>query len=231
MNLLNAKKIITRLLRPFRKQSFALNELDLKLMRHLGFSNGFFIEAGANDGISQSNTLLLEQKLNWTGLLIEAIPSLAGKCKINRPKCIVENCALVSSDYPHQHVEMRYCNLMSVVKGGMRNSAEEDYHIESGKKFLRDNEEVHVVDVPAMTLSGVLDKHQIKNVNFLSLDVEGYESEVLKGIDFSRHAPDFMLIEVRYRDDIERIINNRYQEIAVLNSNQSYSDILYGRKN
>ncbi len=229
MNFNITKKVIKKFIRLFRKKSFALNELDLKLLAHLEFKSGFFVEVGANDGISQSNTLLLEQKLDWRGILIEAIPSLAKQCMFNRPKCIVENCALVSSNYEASYVEMRYCNLMSVVKGGMKNPEDEEYHIQRGKRFLGVNENVHTVKARAMTLTQVLEKHCIDEVDFLSLDVEGYETEVLKGIDLRRHAPKWMLIEVRNRDEIESIIATQYRPVSTLHSCESYADILYER--
>jgi len=50
---------------------YSLNNLDEKLLKYLNFNNGFFIEAGANDGVNQSNTLMYEQKYGWSGLLIE----------------------------------------------------------------------------------------------------------------------------------------------------------------
>ena len=78
---------------------YSLHELDEKLLKYLNYENGFFIECGANDGVSQSNTLLLEQKLNWSGLLIEPGLDNFHKCKHIRSKCIVENYALVSSEY------------------------------------------------------------------------------------------------------------------------------------
>ena len=43
------------------------------LLKYLNYENGFFIEAGANDGVVQSNTFYFEKELNWTGLLIEPI--------------------------------------------------------------------------------------------------------------------------------------------------------------
>ena len=69
----------------FRKRrSFGLDKLDVKLEQYVDFDNGFFIEAGANDGIKQSNTLYFEKYRNWRGLLIEPIPELAMKCRKNR---------------------------------------------------------------------------------------------------------------------------------------------------
>lgn len=165
--------------------------------------------------------------MGWRGLLIEAIPALAEQCRQNRPRCIVENCALVSSDYPEETVEMRYCNLMSVVKGGTRNEEEQ---IESGTRFLHKNENTYTVTVPARTLSDVLNQHGIGHIELLSLDVEGYEPEVLKGLDFPHHRPHFMLIEVGSRNDIEVIINAWYQPTAILTMNSNYQDILYKRR-
>lgn len=213
----------------FRRRSYALNQLDLKLLPYLDFQNGFFVEVGANDGISQSNTLYFEKHKGWKGLLIEAIPVLAEKCRQNRPRCIVECCALVACDYPEETVEMRYCNLMSLVKGAFGSDLEDDRYIESGTQFLREGDTSYVVTVPAKTLSTVLDSYEISHIDYLSLDVEGYEAEVLRGIDFERHAPTFLLVEVWHnkKDVIEATLEAYYREIAILNSNNTYSDLLY----
>jgi hypothetical protein len=50
--------------------------------------------------------------------------------------------------------------------------------------------------VVARSLSRLLDQHGIENVDFLSLDVEGHEADILAGIDFRRHRPTFILIEI-----------------------------------
>ena len=109
-----------KLAAPAQEQSFSLNELDLKLKPYLNFREGFFIEAGANDGVSQSNTLYFERYRSWKGLLIEPIPELAAQCRKNRPGCLVENCALVPFGFSEPQMAMSYCNLMSLVKGAMK---------------------------------------------------------------------------------------------------------------
>ena len=79
----------------FRKTKPSLDGIDDKLRKYLDFKNGFFIEAGANDGYSRSNTYYLEKKLGWTGLLVEGIPELYVKCVKRRPNSVVIGCALV----------------------------------------------------------------------------------------------------------------------------------------
>ena len=59
----------------------ALYDLDRRLGRYLRFRNGIFVEAGANDGFTQRNTYYLERFLGWSGLLVEAIPSLCERAK------------------------------------------------------------------------------------------------------------------------------------------------------
>lgn len=52
------------------------------------------------------------------------------------------------------------------------------------------------LDVPTSTLSAVLDRAGVRHIDLLSLDVEGHETDVLKGLDFDRHAPRYILIEI-----------------------------------
>ena len=214
------------------KDSYALDQLDLKLLEFINFSKGFFVEAGANDGIRYSNSLYFEKYMKWQGLLIEGIPALAEKCRQNRPDSIVENCALVSFDYSGSTIDMQYSNFMSIVKGAFGSEEEDNKYLQTGEKFLPEGEKTYTVTVPAKTLSSILDEYNIQKVDLLSLDVEGYELNVLQGIDFSRHAPSYLLLEIWHdkKDNIFHAIAPYYEQLSILNSNDSYADILFQKK-
>ena len=174
----------------------ALNAIDDKLAKYLGYSGGFFIEVGANDGFTQSNTYYLEKFLGWSGILIEPIPDLFEQCRSTRRNSDVFNYALVSSEHSSKAVSMRYANLMSLTEGAFADQAIENEHISVGLK-VQNIDGSYKIDVPARTLESVLDdvKDKPATIDFFSLDVEGYELNVLKGLNLERYRPRYLLLE------------------------------------
>jgi len=174
--------------------------LDYKLVSILTkmFPNGgTYVEAGANDGVTQSNTLLLQEHFNWKGLLIEPCVQSYKKClKTRGDKNIVVNCALVSSDeiksikgdFVAKESGVDWDSLMNSIDGKRKNNSS-------------------LVEVDACTLGKIVKDNNIKDIDFMSLDVEGFELEVLKGIDLlAEWSPKVFLIEL-YPVEYEEVVS------------------------
>jgi FkbM family methyltransferase len=185
----------------FRKFN-ALNNLDKKLLQYINYKNGFYIECGANDGVDQSNTWHFEKFKNWHGILIEAHPEIFRELKKNRNKRnILVNKFLVSNNYKSQTVNISNNDLTSKF-----NTADEGSSLST-----------------PITLTEVLKKNNVpKLIDLFSLDVEGYEFEVLEGIDFENYKFKYFLIETSNFDKLNNyLIVKKYKFIDKL-SNHDY---------
>jgi len=209
-----------------RYSYLGLNGLDRKIERHLDFDHGLFIEAGANDGLRQSNTYYFEKIRGWTGLLVEPEPTQAAACRRNRCSRVVE-AALVASEVPGATVELHFAGLMSTVSGALGNAEVTARHIADGLA-VQQLPATRRLLVPARTLSALLDEAGIdRPVDLLSLDVEGGEPEALRGIDFARHAPRFICVETRDTEAITKVLEPRYRLLEVLTDFGAHRDLLY----
>lgn len=206
-----------------KKKYFGLNEIDKKIDQYLDYNNGYFVELGANDGISQSNTLFLERSKRWKGILIEPILSKFNQCKIVRGKDNkFYNCACVSYKFDVNEVEMIFSNLRSVTNHN-KNLIDPKKHIKKEDlKFFQNHKKIKV---EARTLNSILkDAEAPKLIDFLSLDTEGYENEVLNGIDYLEFNFKYILVETKNFNDTNKILTkNNYKCINQL----SYHDYLF----
>ena len=163
---------------------------------------GFYIELGAFDGITQSNSYFFELNRNWKGILIEPSKSAFELCCKNRPNSIVVNCCCVSNIYKDDTILGDFnSTLMSSVNGNR----------------LKAND---LIEVKAMTLEKILDEN-ISNdieIDFLSLDTEGYELPILQGLNLDKYRPKYLLIEI-YRNDFNNILTYLQSKNYILHSN------------
>ena len=111
--------------------------------------------------------------------------------------------ACVGFEYKDKYVDMKYANLMSISNNLDLDLSNKKVYLEQAKKHLKNNEIVFSFGAKSRTLNDILDEAKAPhNIDFLSLDVEGAELEVLKGINFSKYNFKYLLIEVR---DLKRM--------------------------
>jgi FkbM family methyltransferase len=182
-----------------RKKYYSVNDLDKKLEKYLNFDYGYFVELGANDGVTQSNSLYFEKHRNWKGVLVEPSPNNYLKCKSNRStESNVFCCACTSFLYKEKFVEIAYSNLMTSPLGLESDIINPIDHAKSGNIFLSNKEDNFIFGALAIPLNNLLIQAGSPSlIDFLSLDVEGAEIEVLKGINHKEFRFKYMCIETR----------------------------------
>lgn len=178
-------------------------EQDKWLNEHIfhGKRNGVFIDVGAHDGISCSNSYFFEKNLNWTGICIEPIPEIFQRLQKNRACICVEGCAYNKEGKVNFTRMHGYCEMLSGIdeeyNSQHKNRIESELTTMGGTK---ENLSVH-----SYTLDKLCKTHNITEVDYLSIDVEGSEMSVLQGIDWSSLNIDIIDIEVNYKEDEELI--------------------------
>jgi hypothetical protein len=114
-----------------------LDGLDKKLIAYLPQGVGYFIEAGANDGVRQSNTYFLEKCCSWAGLLVELVPRLAKKCAKNRSRSVMAQVVLVSPEQSGTDVKIIDLDLMSLVADQSAGLIDAEKHVQLAENVQR----------------------------------------------------------------------------------------------
>jgi len=150
-----------------------------------------YLEVGAFDGIKHSNTLVLQEKLGWSGILVEPINSYYQLLKKNRPNNICINSLLHSQEEKKFHILKQGPESRVIVETKFNKLKR---HI---KNFLKRN---NMEALKSTTVNQLCSKYQITELDFISLDVEGMEYDVLQGINFDRIDVTAILIECRHHN-------------------------------
>jgi FkbM family methyltransferase len=205
---------------------YGLDNLDQRLLPHLPDGPGTFVELGAFDGINQNNTYWLEQNRGWRGILIEPIPEVFRRCVANRPLATVVNCACVAPDYGERDIEMVYSGLMSIVRGARLSDEADEAWVARGEQLQQLQR--YSVRVPVRTLTSVLAEYSRRPIDLLSLDVEGYELQVVQGLDLDRFRPRNILIEESGTSAIsDHLARYQYYPACEISRRAFTRDILY----
>jgi len=175
--------------------------------------DGIFLEVGCIDGIHLSNSLRFEE-MGWNGLCIEPSPKTFKMLKQNR-KCICENVAVSNVKGIAKFREiMGYADGLS---GLVDKYDPKHWQRADGERQHPDALSDEIIEVDTDTLSNVLERHKLYNIDFATIDTEGGEYEILQGIDFDRFNIKVILVENNYSND-----NNSSVRDLLFNSGYRY---------
>lgn len=186
----------------------------LKMNVFKDFKNGFFVDVGAHDGVTINNTLFFEKNDGWRGINIEPLAHIFEKLKLNRPECININAAVDTLDgYAEFSNNTGRCEMLSGLKKYYN-----DLHID---RINRENKQYHgsveTITVKTRSLESIFSEHNVKHINYLSIDTEGAEFAVIKSINFDKVFIDVIGFENNYDHEsgpiVEYLVSKNYKKI------------------
>lgn len=168
--------------------------------------NGVFIEIGAHDGRSCSNTLFFEENRNWKGICIEPGPEEFKKLTENRKSININACV---SDYDGQS-EFTYIEGYSMMLSGLSENYNYSHQNRIDHEVTSNGGTVNKIQMPVHKLQTILDNHQIFEVDYCSIDTEGSEFNIIKSIDFDKTNIKVFSIENNYgNEDIKNYLETK----------------------
>jgi FkbM family methyltransferase len=160
----------------------------------------YFVEFGATDGVQLSNTWLLEKKLGWNGILAEPAQTWHASLKSNRSCHIETKCVASQSNLKLNFLEVG-CNAeLSAIEDFANNGDHSSkLRLTSSRRFV----------VDTISLNDLLDKYNAPaDIQFLSIDTEGSELDILEAYDFSRRKIRSICVEHNHIEPRRQSIRN-----------------------
>jgi FkbM family methyltransferase len=199
------RKILSQSKSQLRQDIFVLSESDFK-------KNGYFIEFGGTNGIDLSNSYILEKEYGWSGIVAEPGKKWHQELFKNR-RCIVDTrCVWRASGEKLLFNQPSEAELSTI--DTFSNSDNHSKTREGGEKFY----------VDTISLVDLLDHHAApKHIDYLSIDTEGSEYEILSAFDFQKYKIKIITCEHNYTENRQKInsllTGNGYE--------QKYADISF----
>ena len=152
------------------------------LLVHCVKRGGYFVEVGVGDGVNISNTYLLESQYDWSGLLVEPNQGFHDHIRSSRKAKLDTRCAALSDGKKVEFEEVLEAGEFSrLVRHGNR-----EFDEGATRRYL----------VETATLDNLLEEHNApREIDYISIDTEGTELEILQGLDFERYKVGFLTIE------------------------------------
>jgi FkbM family methyltransferase len=159
-------------------QSKSQNRQDLFALAQLGFPRGgYFVEFGATDGVTGSNSWLMEKQFGWRGIVAEPARCWHERLRANR-SCVVDTaCVWRESGATLQFTEVEHLPALSTLS-----------EFRDSDSFSHERGRAHSYEVPTISLRDLLARHGApRDIDYLSIDTEGSELQILRSFDFAAY--------------------------------------------
>ena len=148
-----------------------------------GGEGGTFVEIGAADGVQISNTYFFEKKLNWSGICVEPRPEAFTRLSEAR-KCVCLQACITDFSGWGRFLEVDRAPLLSGLV-----SKYDPRHLERVKNEVATaGSDPHELQVRCCTFDELMNANSMSTIDYLSIDTEGGELDLLRSIDFARFS-------------------------------------------
>lgn len=168
-----------------------------------------YIDIGANDGVTFSNSLLFEQ-LGWDGICIEPNRDVFELLQKNR-KCIKYDVAIADKCGTAKFTKIKGPHMLS----GLTDSYDERHKVRINKEIEEHGGSYEEVEVKVSTLNKIIEEHpEFKDTSYISIDVEGAEEKILYALDFDCVKPYVLTVENAYNtEEIRTYMKNKGYDV------------------
>jgi FkbM family methyltransferase len=160
-----------------------------------------FVDIGAHDGISYSNTFYLEKNNGWRGICVEPTPDNFIRLQQNRPDAICFNGCIFSKD---DFVDFIRVEGPSEMLSGIKYTYNDSHMARAKTEVKQLGGAINEIKVEAMTLNTLCKKNSISKIDLLCVDTEGSEEEIIMNIDFNTLEIGVICVENNYNSNILR---------------------------
>jgi len=174
-------------------KSYGDYETDLAIQKY--FEEGYVgtcIDVGIGSGTERNNTYLFEKKC-WTCLCIEPNPDLYKHMRMYRRIAL----NLACGSYDKREVPFYVYTVEPNNQEAISSLVVDQRLVDSHKDIIQ---ETHVIKVEVKKLDTILSRINIEKIDFLSIDTEGTELDVLRGFDIERWRPKLFVIENNFNE-------------------------------
>lgn len=158
-----------------------------------GRTGGVFVEIGAHDGVTLSNSYALEKKRGWSGLLVEPLPARAEECRKRRTATVVQGCVTRTAG----------TQTFTFVEGSDQLSGLGEFFPSGHRERIAHEPgsgKVRQLAVDCFTFGDLMRRHGIERIDYCSIDTEGAELDILESIDFASFRPTCLSVEANGND-------------------------------
>lgn len=156
-----------------------------------GKQGGVFVDIGAHDGISYSNTYFFEKELGWTGICVEPQKKIFEDLKENR-KCICLNGCVYTYDGEKEFVQV---NGPSEMLSGLQETYNEKQLARAKFEVSTLGGNIELCKVKTFAFNTLCKTHKLEHIDLLSIDTEGSEEAILRSIDFDQVTINIIVAE------------------------------------